>query len=299
MVSRAGSNLARVIKNIKKSDFVVTNRVDEWLINNPDLLMTQDDSDMIARLLVARGSRVGVWTGSQAGKCERAQVFNFIGLPKLRHIDTRLQNLFHDGTWRHIRWQMMLKKAIPGFLPELPTSNTPDKFLGAIDGAHFDESWGFELKGTSNFTKVVSQGVFDEHLEQATRYWLSCDADPNFPELKRWVFVYEDKRSQEWREIVVERSMKVERQVQRELKRLNDATKNHTLPPVLPGCLKGTGYVFRQCAFSDKCRAIRTWEEATGEVARSSKTGRPATAAGEQSVPVVVGKRRKLDGHRS
>ena len=293
MASNAGANLARMIRNVKKQDFVVTNRVDQWLVDNPDLVMTDDDVLLMQRLLgQARGSRIGLWTGSQATTCERKQVFNFIGVPKLRTFDPRLQNLFHDGTWRHVRWQMMLTKAIPGFEAELPVSASSWKFLGAVDGVHVDESWGFELKGTSNFTKAVTDGVFAAHLHQATRYWLSCDEDPNFPELKSWVFVYEDKRSQEWRESVVHRDATVEKEVKRELRRLNSAVRDRELPSIIPECRKASGTTFRQCPYSDRCLTFKVWQDA-----EASAVGGTAQPVASQPVAVVARQRRKLAGH--
>jgi hypothetical protein len=301
MSARASANIARTIKNLKKAHHIITPRLDAWLGASPELVVeTPEEEALMLRLLSKpRGSRVGVWTGSQATTCERKQVFNFMGVHQLARYDPRLLNLFHDGTWRHVRWQLMLSKAIPGFEAELPTSVTTMNFLGAIDGGHPTELWGFELKGTSAFPKVVQNGVMEAHREQAERYWISTEADPAFPVFNEWVFVYEDKRTQEWREIVVQRDATIERRVRREFQRLNDAVTQENLPPVLPGCKRGVGREFKQCPYADRCLTIASWEDAQAQTAVAGPTGTGGTTKRGRPAPqpVVVGKRRKLEHH--
>ena len=38
-------------------------------------------------------------------------MFQYIGVPVMSRGDSRLHSIFIDGTWRHIRWQMMLLEA--------------------------------------------------------------------------------------------------------------------------------------------------------------------------------------------
>ena len=256
----SSSSMSRVLKNLKKQDFLITSRLDLWLVRNPELVLTADDLNLIDRLMKPRGTRVGTFTGSQAGTCERYQMFNYIGLPQLGKVDPILINRFMDGTWRHVRWQIILPKAIPGLEVEVRVDSP--MFRGAFDGVHFDERWGMEIKGTRMFGRMIREGVFDAHQMQASRYWQAADEDPNLPELTKFSFFYEDKVSNNYREIVVKRDAQLDRFVQAELRRLRDAATNYELPPVIPECVRGRGEIFNECPYSDRCLTISNWTDA-------------------------------------
>lgn len=260
----SSSSLAKFLKTLKRADLLITPRLDAWLVAHPEWPTPEPaDLALFARLLQQRGSRTGTFTGSQAGDCERRQMFNYIGVPRLLKVDPVLQNIFFDGTWRHVRWMMMLTYAIPGMKVETRVDAPSINFRGSLDGVHHRERWGFELKGTRMFTKVVQTGVFDSHLLQATRYWLATDEDPTYPEeINKWSYIYENKFSNEHREIVVARDLQAERWVTNELKRLNQGVRDHELPPVINECARGTGPTFKGCPFAHICLKTHTWEEA-------------------------------------
>ena len=230
-----------------------------WLVRNPELVLTQDDLDLIKRLMEQRGSRVGTFTGSQAGTCERRQMFNYIGLPPLLRVDPVLINRFMDGTWRHVRHMIVMRKAIPGLKVEVRV-NAP-MFRGSFDLVHLKERWAGEIKGTSLFSKMIREGPFDAHQQQGARYLLAADED-NFPHLEKFTFFYEDKSRNDYREIVVGRDEKVERYVRSELTRLKEAATDHELPPVLNECVRGRGVLFHECPYSNNCLKLNTWKEA-------------------------------------
>lgn len=283
----SSTGLNRYLRNLKKQDLIVTPRLDHWLVaNQGEFVLTAEEREILERLLsTARGSRAHTFTGSQAGSCERAQIFNFIGVPVRGRVDPRLMNVFLDGTWRHVRWQLMLRRAIPGTDVEVRVDQPSMNLRGSLDAVHIGERWGFELKGTSMFYTVVLNGVFDPHELQATRYWLATDEDETFGDrpLNRWVYVYEDKRSQEWKEIVVRRHANgdVERAVTRELRRLNLAVTNRELPSMLKGCSRGKGPEFRECPHALHCAGFTSWKQ--------------AEAAAQ--VVVTVKRRKKLKHH--
>ena len=278
------SGLSHILKNLKKSDsFIITPRLDAWLVaSGGDLILSDKDMLFLKRALsTGYGSRVGTFTGSMAGDCHRQQIFKFLGLPQLRKLDPVLMNKFLDGTWRHIRWQIILPKAIPGTQREFRVDAPSVAFRGSLDAVHLDERWGFELKGWSNMAAVISKAPFDYHEWQAGRYWLATDEDPRVVRsITKWVYIYEDKRTQEWREIVVSRSTALEQAVLRELKTLNRHVANKELPPVLEGCRVGKGPIFQACPFSRVCRQTPDWSAAEKR-------------AGHQVVPRPVRKRRK------
>ena len=278
------SGLTRTIKHIKhSSEFIITPRLDAWLTANTELVLTDDDVDLLRKLLTTAGRmRLGTFTGSQAGDCERRQVFRYLGVPALRKVDPVLQNRFFDGTWRHLRMQFTLRHAIPGLIIESPVQANKYRFLGAIDGWHPTELWGWEYKGTSVFSKVVANGVMDPHKMQAVRYWLATDSDPNYPRLEAWVFVYEDKRTNEWKEVVVRRNdpevQRLFKIVRTELRYLNESVDNQVLPQPLQECERAKGQTFRECPWSHVCLG-QQW------------------TAPPQDAPVVFSRRRKQPHH--
>ena len=115
-------------------------------------------------------------------------------------VDPGLHAIFIDGTWRHLRWQMLLLTA--GILTdiEVPFHRPDMRLRGSLDGQNADEAWGFELKGTSDTEIVVGRKEpIPYHILQVHTYFIGK------PELERFSLIYEDKRYQSWKEIVVER----------------------------------------------------------------------------------------------
>ena len=299
MASRVGGNLSKMIRNLKKVDYIVTNEIESWLVNNPDLLITDDDLAFIKSVATPYGTRQNVWTGSQAGKCERAQVFRWIGVPVQSQYNPGLINIFHDGTWRHVRWQIMLAKVFPEFVAEVPVQSDELHVLGSLDG-HMPRV-GIEIKGTSQFHKVTSGGILPGHEDQAYRYWIASDDDPRFVEpIEQWVFIYEDKGTQRWKEIILDRDPKVEQRVRRELRRLNYAVDQQELPDIQPACKQGKGYVFKQCAYSSQCLTIKNWNEAQSLCSNAGGSTSGGVAVAKQPVAItgMARGRRKLAQHR-
>jgi hypothetical protein len=149
--------------------------------------------------------------------------------------------------------------AIPGFDPEFRVDSP--LFRGSLDGIHIDERWGMELKGTAFIGRNITGDIVEHHLHQATRYWLATDHLLE-RDLKAWVFIYENKQTQEHKEIVVKRSAEVEHKVQKELDYLTKCVNDQELPPVIPDCARGRGPVFNSCPFAHMCLQTQSWDEA-------------------------------------
>jgi hypothetical protein len=278
--------MMNVLRNLKKEDQLITSRLDLWLVRNPELVLTQDDLDLIKRLMEPRGSRVGTFTGSQAGTCERRQMFNYIGLPQMGRVDPVLINRFMDGTWRHVRWMIILRKAIPGLKVEVRVDS--QLFRGSFDLVHLRERWAGEIKGTLLFSKMIREGIFPAHEQQAARYLLAADED-NFPHLDKFTFFYEDKGRNNYREIVVNRDPKLEHYVESELRRLKDAATERELPPILSECVRGRGEFFHECPYSHVCLKLNTWREAEQCAKAPDSQGSPRKVAERKVRPTGVG----------
>jgi len=294
-----GSAVA-LAKKLKKNNLIVTPRLELWLMKNSHLLVSEKNADLLKETVLTKPrDRSKAFSSSTRGTCLRSQMFQYIGVPAGGEIDPTLHSIFIDGTWRHLRWQMMLLEA--GILTdiEVPFHNEEYRLKGSLDGTNEEEGWGFELKGTSN-SSVVSGAAppFDYHKLQIHTYFVGR------PDIDRFVLLYEDKRYQAWREIIIEREPDLVVAVHDELAYLNDCVDERVLPDVLPDCKRGTGVTFRKCKFRDICRECDydSAEALTTTVSIGGRTGGTASpseeaAGGEESSG--SGKRRRIAKPRS
>lgn len=242
--------LAKAIKVIKKSDsLIVTPKVYEFLRAYPDGVRWDDEGYELWRDLTQRAmgneDRSGRFGASGRGKCLRAQIFGFIGMPAMKMIDGETQNMFNDGKWRHLRWQMMLLQSGAITHAEYPYSAPKYRVSGSMDGLNSYDSWGLELKGDRNWSRVLD-GIPEEHNLQIHTMMLATGWD-------KFVYLVESKSNNDWREIIVRRDPKIIQQVKDELEELNDHVERRTLPEILPACEAGEG-PYRTCPFARGCR---------------------------------------------
>lgn len=195
--------------------------------------------------------RHGAFHSSQLYQCPRSQIFGYLGVPgKDAAISPELRNIFNDGTWRHIRWQITLLNAGIITHVEVPVIVPGYRFAGSIDGTNEDELWGLELKGTSQFQVVKQYGALPSHVKQVHGYLTAR------PDLEKFIVLYEDKSTNQWHEVHIERDPKIVRQIERILNALNEAIDNKQLPEVLNECEYGEG-AYKGCPFSYLCKQVQ------------------------------------------
>ncbi len=168
------SELKKHIK-ILKQNTQITPKLMGWLSRN-DGIHTDDPAiieKVLAVLAPSSGDRSGHFHPSQLYQCPRKQLFEFYGLEGSKSFSPTLQNLFNDGHFRHLRWQIMLLNA--GILTDIEVKVTLDKYRlgGSMDGVNENEGWVFELKGTSQFSTVQRSGVMAPHKKQIQAYLLA------------------------------------------------------------------------------------------------------------------------------
>lgn len=265
-------SLGAILKRIQSSEaLIVTPTIDRWLVDHPEgITVPQEMMPLVEMLLSSpnadRSARFGA---SGRGTCTRQQVFSYLGMPGLRRYDSQLQNIFNDGTWRHIRWQIM------GLLAGIFVNdhwNVPEGLYGSpdqapvevvhrmpqyqlkvsCDGENTEEGWGFELKGHGWYGGVVKNGIPPKHLLQVHTYFIATGFD-------RFVYVAEDKRSNDWKEIVVRPDPAILRTTKDELNALTDAIEDEELPPVLTACRGGKGEDFKGCPYQHRCTTQQGW----------------------------------------
>lgn len=237
---------------------LVTDRLVDWLDRNTHIPLSEEDMPLIQTLLTdttnhIRHSRFGA---SSRGTCERAQVFGYLGFARRGStIDYHLSNIFIDGQWRHIRWQLMMLKAGVIEEAEVPFS-VPELRLGtSIDAVNYSEDFLVELKGDGSFKEVNE--VREDHALQISTYFIASG-------LSKAVYIVEKKGTNSWTELVVTPDQVPMKEVEDELGRLNQAIDREQLPNALPDCQAKTGQIWRACPWRDNC-GTATWDRASGQ----------------------------------
>lgn len=243
------SGLSNAIKNIKRAEpLLVTPHVERFLQAVPDGVVWDDEAYKFWRDLTQRAmgneDRSGRFGASSRGRCPRQQVFAFLGVPGEKMLSTDTKNLFNDGKWRHLRWQMMAWQAGAISHAEWSYSLPELRVSGSMDGYHFEKHYGFELKGDRNWSRAMID-IPHDHNCQIHTMMLAADLDT-------FSYVIEDKASQNFREKVVRRDEDIIREVTHELEYLNERIDNEDLPPILPACASKEG-PYRSCPFAVFC----------------------------------------------
>lgn len=254
------NSLNKTIKAAKMYEqHIVTHRLNMFLMQHPNLVVDDWIADLIHEQLVKQPrDRTQSFSSSAAGTCMRRQVFNYIGIDPGGVNEPKLQNVFYDGTWRHLRWQATLLQA--GILNkiEFPLRWDAKRSVGTMDGLgvvpddHPNEKWrglefGFELKGMNSYgyKYAAPKGPKEDHLDQVHRYFISSG-------LELFVIIYENKDTQEWTEwVITPDQSRIDAQML-ELESLNGYADRQELPPMLPGCKTATGNEWKWCPFAGK-----------------------------------------------
>lgn len=268
------NTLGAILKRIKESEaLVITPVIDRWLVQHPEgITCPPEMMPLVERLLSSPNSdRSARFGASGRGSCLRKQVFDFIGMPPLLTHDSVLQNLFNDGTWRHIRWQLMglLAGVFANDAWDVPAGKFGDPMEAPVevvhtlpeyhtkvscDGENSIEGYGFELKGHGWYGNVVANGVPPKHLFQVHTYFIATGYD-------RFIYVAEDKRSNDWKEIVVRPDKAILQQTKDELNALSDAVEDQQLPAILTACRGEKGEDYKGCPYrgTERCLAQHQW----------------------------------------
>lgn len=249
------TTIGAIIQRVKAAEgLIVTPRLDQWLIQHPEGLTVPPELFPVLQRLVSspnanRASRFGA---SGRGSCLRQQVFTYLGMPPLMRHDPVLQNLFNDGTWRHIRWQLTL--LVAGIATDVEVEHRLPQWYTKVstDAENSDEGWGLELKGRGWIGKVVENGVPERHMKQVHTYFLATGYD-------RFIYIAEDKRTNNWQEIIVRPNRSVMHETKEELHALADAVEDAGLPAPLNSCRAQKGEDFRGCPYRHECLGQDTW----------------------------------------
>lgn len=251
------------------SDLIVTPRLDEWLARNPNIEPSQDVIDRViqAELGTEQRDRTNTFSASARGSCARAQVFYYTDIKAIPRLNADLHAIFHDGTFRHMRWQSWLLES--GILDDVEVSVQDDELwlTGTMDGEgtipyevaeamsiHNPTKFGWELKGANShsYRFILDKGPNANHLLQIHAYFLAR------PDLDVWSLCYENKDTQEVKEFTVYRDEKLLDEVRSEIEGLQAHVRSKILPPILSQCQKKQG-PYKTCPFAHSCLSTLEW----------------------------------------
>lgn len=273
MAAVKSQRLKRALK-AHKLELRITPPLYTWLSEQGDnsSLVDMKTGLMLMKLAKKRkyDARHHAFHSSALTGCQRAQVFGYLGLPpKSRKLQPEQINMFNDGTWRHMRWQVTLLMAgiVTGI--EVPVATPARRFAGSIDAVNDIERWMLELKGTSMFAQVRQYGALPHHIRQVHGYLFARD------DLEDAVIVYEDKQTNAWHEIIVPRDPKIMKQIGNILDELNEAVDTETLPDILDECQYGEG-AYLQCPYAYACKQVQ-YPEAQAAAQRCSTSEQTVT----------------------
>jgi hypothetical protein len=254
------------VKRIMRSDHLVTPKLTKWLIANggPDSLDFTSGimKDVMWPMLAERGAgrRQDAFHPSSLHQCLRKQVFDYLGVPGSQNIGAELRMIFLDGQWRHLRWQAMGLEAGIFNAVEVPISHEPLRLSGSADA--LGDDFLFELKGIYSIWQAKKNHGLPkpEHISQIHVYFYMLELTGS--DIKKAALVYEDKQSQRWEELVINRDERIIAQVAGIVDYLNSCIDSKELPLVQKECASGKGAAFKGCPYSNVCLATRTYEQA-------------------------------------
>lgn len=265
--------LGRPLASLAKGGLLVTPAFNRYMRSNGGELTVSpaNAAKVLEMLSVPPRDRSGSFSPSARGNCLRAQALAFLGAPQ-GQLSIEQMNLFMDGRFRHLRWQLVGLEA--GFLDEVEVSVPMPAWMakGSVDGRNVAGRWGFELKGTSmdlahlgtafqHVTAALDEGrvpdigkgrshvkLMWKHYHQIAGYILQMRA--NDMDVDKFALVYENKQTQRWAEFVVEPNEWMLQLVEDELKTLGKAMRIKKLPQIREECRPTTD---KTCPYAAIC----------------------------------------------
>lgn len=247
-----------------KNELTITPRHEAWLAANPNASYSDEAKQFLAAELgKPQRDRTKSFSASGAGSCMRARQFQFLGLPQ-RPYRTSLIQVFHNGTYVHLRWQAAglsegwLKAA------EVPLDSPEFMLKGTMDGLTYKDQ-GLEIKSinSNGFRNVMAHGPKRAHLYQITSYILAGGP-------KDWVVLYEDKDTNEYKEFNFTPDDKLQYAVRHEQELLVEKTQDNYLVDLKDECWAKQGTEYLQCPFRDICPLMKNWKQAEEQGCASS-----------------------------
>lgn len=161
---------------------------------------------------------------SDAGKCPRQIWFSCKGYPK-KPAEARVQRIFEHGNHTHMRIMSVLFSLglVTACEVEIPSNEFIHGRADAIislDG----EIYVIEIKSISSF-KFKKDEVDSDHVKQLQLYL-------HFFKIRKGIFIYENKDTQELRELIVEYDEKLANQLLNSFSQLKEKVEKNEIPAI-------------------------------------------------------------------
>lgn len=239
-----------------ESNLVISQRHEAYLAVADERMYSQRAIDFAqSQLGKVDRKRVGTLSASSLGECERYQQFVYIGMPKLP-FDAKNMAKVQNGSFMHLRWQM--EGLTEGWLRHAEVGVKSDAYhlMGTMDGINYDGSI-LELKSinSNGFSRVMTFGPLIPHLYQMATYML-CSGE------EKGVFIYENKDTQEYTEIVVDPDDLPMSEMLMKAEQMWQSTQAEKLSEPLSDCMDRKGWKYNSCPFRDRCLNVYDWDQA-------------------------------------
>jgi hypothetical protein len=246
---------SETIKHVA-DDLVISRRHEAWMVENDHPVYSQRAIDLAqSQLGKVDRKRQGTLSASSLGECERYQQFVYIGMPKLAP-DAKNAAKMQNGMFMHLRWQM--EGLTEGWLrlAEVAVHSDAYHLIGTMDGINYDGSI-LELKSinANGFSRVSTFGPLIPHLYQMATYMLCSGRE-------KGVFLYENKDTQEYTEIVVDPEDLPMTEALIKAEKMWESTQRQVLSEPLNDCMDKKGWKYASCPFRDRCLFVYDWAEA-------------------------------------
>ena len=248
---------SELVKYKHDTDLLISKRHDAWMRENSNPVYSEQALEFAREALAAQArprDRRGTISSSSLGTCWRKQQFTFLGVPE-EPPPPKLAGIFQNGTFMHIRWQMA--GLTEGWLQavEVPVGDNPYRLSGTMDGIAYEDSVvEFKSCNSNAFRQVLSFGPQHGHEYQLGTYLLTSGRN-------KGVFVYEDKNTQEYTEIVRDIEQLPLDEVAAGASEIWEKIDNQVLAEPLDECLAKSGK-YNTCPFRKVCLPIMEWEDA-------------------------------------
>lgn len=237
-------------------ELVISRRHEEFVTQNDAHPQYSPDALSFAHEALSKPDRVrqGTLSASSLGRCDREQQFVYLGLPKVPP-EAKAAMRMQNGSFMHLRWQM--EGLTEGWLTaaEVPVPKNEYLLSGTMDGTLYNGAI-LELKSinSNGFSRVTTFGPLLPHLFQMATYAL-CTGNTH------GVFLYENKDTQEYAEIIVAPKDLPMLDVVDKAIALWSAIEGQRLAEPLEKCIDREGWVYASCPYRDRCLSIHGWEE--------------------------------------
>lgn len=227
--------------------------------------------------------------------CERAAVFQFVGIRGRRRVDPDMELIFDDGNWRHLKWGAIFRdmELVLGperfrvisveervSYPELYISGSLDVVVWMRPNPNSKgKKWVIDIKGINSvgFSFLLrNEEPIEKHRKQVITYCRSVG-------IPRGIIWYENKDNQQTKAFTVRYEEDAWGEVVAWATSVVTSIRRRRLPPLDAECSRGN-YLYERCPYAALCYGKRhspqqltelayhdfddidaAWERSTGE----------------------------------